>query len=224
MPRCHIRCNIITDPEKGGLKKLRPLDIKPYLAGTFHVPVKEIYAILGMSHHTLAPLRRELGLSRWPFADICRGEFRMDGVRQSWDDVEEARKSLMLDADERIIQILDVMGERALKHKHRVNLVVMARLNKAKKTKVPDAIVSLPQAATTSAPESVLPKHETTTSTPLLLPPISELLLETPKNETIANRAFAGEDFDWEGLSELLLRHLDAPAGSLFPRPEELFP
>jgi hypothetical protein len=49
-------------------------------------------------------------------------------------------------------------------------------------------------------------------------------LLETPKNETIANRAFAGEDFDWEGLSELLLRHLDAPAGSLFPRPEELFP
>jgi hypothetical protein len=212
MPRCHIRCNIITEPEKGGLKKLRPVDIKPYLPGAFHVPVKEIYEILGMSHHTLAPMRRELGLSRWPFADVCKGDFRMGGVRKSWDDVEDTRLSLMKGADERIVKILEVMGERALKHKHRINKKVHDKINKSKAAK-----------ASEKPRDEPLPVSGKDGNAAVLPLSVQELLLATPENESIANKAFAGEEYDWEGLSDLLLRHLEAPVGTLFPPPDELF-
>ena len=224
MPRCHIRCNIITDPEKGGVKKLRPVDIRPYLPGTFHVPVKEIYEILGMSHHTLAPLRRNLGLSRWPFADICKGDFSMDGVPQSWDDVENQRLSLMKDADERIVKILEVMGERALKHKRRMDEKLNEKLSKRKRP-----ASCHPRATTTTGPPPPSPDenanyygytrgHDEEAS-----PPQESPITDDNNNEVDGETLFSGDGYDWDGLSDLLLRHLDAPEGTLFLSPEEIF-
>lgn len=174
------------------------------------MPVKEIYKILGMSHHTLAPIRRELGLARWPFADICRGEFRIGGKRKSWDDVEDTRKSLMAGADDRIVKILEVMGERALKHKHLVNKVVLDRINKSKRSKEESMLSAEVASSDSSCAASAMPATE-------------ELLMESSTNEIIAEAVFSGDDMDWDGLSDLLLRHLDAPLGSLFPPADEIF-
>lgn len=124
MPRCHIRCNVITDPESSHKRRLHCTDIMPYLSCFFHVPVKVVYEVLGMSHHTMAPIRRQWSLSRWPFADVCRGYFKMKGAYVTWDDIEAKRKSMVAGADERIVKILEVMGQRALEHKHKVNMVV----------------------------------------------------------------------------------------------------
>ena len=218
MPRCHIRCNIITDPEKGGQKKLRPADIKPYLRGMFHVSVKEIYEVLGMSHHTLAPMRRDLGLSRWPFADICKGDFNMEGVRITWDDIENQRLSLMKDADERIVKILEVMGERAQKHKHRVNKKVQEIIHKSRKGKATTSALGSDEIQT-EKPDNFEPNKQD--SEPKMM--VENLVLDSTRNEIDAEQVFAGDEYDWDGLSDLILRHLDAPEGTLFPSHEEAF-
>ena len=55
------------------------------------------------------------------------------------------------------------------------------------------------------------------------MPATEELLMESSTNEIIAEAVFSGDDMDWDGLSDLLLRHLDAPLGSLFPPADEIF-
>jgi hypothetical protein len=126
MPRIHIRCNIITDPDRAGRRRLHSSDIHPYLPCFFHVPVRTVYEVLGMSHHTLAPLRKSWNLKRWPFADICRGAFALGDKPVLWDDVEDLRVKMMQmeGADERIVKILEIMGERALLYKDMVNVEV----------------------------------------------------------------------------------------------------
>jgi hypothetical protein len=42
---------------------------------TVHIPLKDVLKILNVSHHTLDPIRRAMGLSKWPFVDIVRGKF-----------------------------------------------------------------------------------------------------------------------------------------------------
>jgi hypothetical protein len=216
MPRCHIRCNIITEPEKGGRRRLRPMDIKPYLPAMFNVRVKDVYEILGMSHHTLAPLRRELGLSSWPFSEVCRGEFRMGGVLTTWSDIERLRQAMMAGADERIVKILQTVGERALKCKDLVNKVVLA-----KQEQDSNRMATAFKAAgvlTVSAPP---PPREGEKRTG----PAKTAHEEFPDNaetERIANQVFPdGSGYNWEGLSELLLRRLEAPSGTIFPESDD---
>lgn len=151
MPRIHIRCNVITDPDKAGRRRLHCTDIYPYLPAFYHVPVKVVYEVLGMSHHTLAPLRRQWNLKRWPFADICRGAFTMGGKTVLWDDVEDLRKKMMSadGVDERIVKILETMGERAASYKDKVNVEV-ARMVQEKRVEdgesAPIGCVQLPPA------------------------------------------------------------------------------
>jgi hypothetical protein len=91
-----------------------------------------------MSHHTLAPLRKSWNLKRWPFSDICRGAFALGDKPVLWDDVEDLRVKMMQGADERIVKILEIMGERALLYKDMVNVEV-ARMIRSKREKSGDA-------------------------------------------------------------------------------------
>jgi hypothetical protein len=49
--------------------------LQPFLPCFFDIPLKDVLKILNVSHHTLDPIRRAMGLSKWPFVDIVRGKF-----------------------------------------------------------------------------------------------------------------------------------------------------
>lgn len=188
MPRCHIRCNVITDPEQSAKNRLHCSDIIPYIQCFYHVPVKVVYEVLGMSHHTLAPLRRKWNLKRWPFADVCRGAFRMDGLYVTWDDIEAKRKAMMATpgVDARIVRILEVMGERAMYHKHKVNVVISRQRKEQQQATI----------------KNISEKKEALEAQP-------PALLE---------ESFISHDTEWlEDFSRLLAAELDAPPGELFP-------
>jgi hypothetical protein len=48
--------------------------LKPFLPCFFDLPLKEVLKILNVSHHTLDPIRRSMGLTKWPCVDILRGK------------------------------------------------------------------------------------------------------------------------------------------------------
>lgn len=188
MPRCHIRCNVITDPEQSAKNRLHCSDIIPYIQCFYHVPVKVVYEVLGMSHHTLAPLRRKWNLKRWPFADVCRGAFRIDGLYVTWDDIEAKRKAVMATpgVDARIVRILEVMGERAMYHKHKVNVVISRQRKEQQQATIKNISAK---------------KEEPEAQPPALL-----------------EESFISHDTEWlEDFSRLLAAELDAPPGELFP-------
>lgn len=99
------------------------------------MPVKVVYQVLGISHHTLSPMRMKHNLKRWPFADVCRGAFKVNGEYLTWYDIENYRLEMMREADPRIVKILEVMGKRAQEHKHKVN-VVLAQERKRKQNPI----------------------------------------------------------------------------------------
>jgi hypothetical protein len=66
MPRLSKKCETLT----ANMKRLQP-----FLACFFDIPLKDVLKILNVSHHTLDPIRRAMGLSKWPFVDIVRGKF-----------------------------------------------------------------------------------------------------------------------------------------------------
>lgn len=192
MPRCHIRCNVITDPNQSARNRLHCTDILPYIQCFYHVPVKVVYEVLGMSHHTLAPIRRKWNLRRWPFADICRGAFRIDGIYVTWDDIEKRRKETMAmpNIDPRIFKILEVMGERARHHKHKVNIVIARQRKEQQEAAVRNCLLK--------KQESTIPPA------PVELPLLDENIVPS--------------DAEWlESFSLLLAAELDAPPGELFP-------
>lgn len=196
MPRCHIRCNVITDPDQSAKNRLRCADILPYLQCFYHVPIKVVYEVLGMSHHTMAPLRRKWNLKRWPFADICRGAFQVDGLYVTWDDVDSKRKAMiaMPDTDPRIARILKVMGERARHHKHKVNTVIALQRKEQQRVAI---INTTPEKKETEKPQQEEPIHSNTLQ---------------------LHESAIPSDADWlEDLSRLLAAELDAPPGELFP-------
>ena len=66
MPRLSKKCETLT----ANMKRLQP-----FLPCFFDIPLKDVLKILNVSHHTLDPIRRAIGLSKWPFVDIVRGKF-----------------------------------------------------------------------------------------------------------------------------------------------------
>ena len=202
MPRIHIRCNIITDPDRAGRRRLHSSDIYPYLPCFFHVPVKTVYEVLGMSHHTLAPLRKSWNLKRWPFSDICRGAFALGDKPVLWDDVEDLRVKMMQGADERIVKILEIMGERALLYKDMVNVEV-ARMIRSKREKsggaAPIGCVQAPPPCKTDEPPPAA----------AIEPPVVESA-ETTDADRLS--AALSEDVSWlEDFSRDLQGWLDLP-------------
>jgi len=69
-------------------------------------------------------MRTKHNLKRWPFADVCRGAFKVNGEYLTWYDIDNYRLEMMRDADPRIVKILEVMGKRAQEHRHKVNEVL----------------------------------------------------------------------------------------------------
>jgi hypothetical protein len=171
----------------------------------YHVPVKVVYEVLGMSHHTLAPLRRKWNLRRWPFADICRGAFKIDGIYVTWDDIENKRKEMLAlpDIDIRIVKILDVMGERARFHKHKVNWVIAnERKQQQNETKI-----ACEQARYEKVQENGILSEQYDAP-----PPPANADQPEPADTLILT------DEEWlESFSQLLAAELDAPVGELFP-------
>lgn len=49
--------------------------LHPFLACFFDLPLKNVLQILNVSHHTLDPIRRSMGMKKWPFVDIVRGKY-----------------------------------------------------------------------------------------------------------------------------------------------------
>ena len=52
-------------------------ELTPFVPAFFDVPLKHVLEILGVSHHTLDPIRRSLNLEGWPYNDVMRGRFCM---------------------------------------------------------------------------------------------------------------------------------------------------
>lgn len=171
----------------------------------YHVPVKVVYEVLGMSHHTLAPLRRKWNLRRWPFADICRGAFKIDGVYVTWDDIENKRKEMVAlpDIDIRIVKILEVMGERARFHKHKVNWVITNERKEEQK----EISRALEQA-----------RHEKMLENGILQEDHHDVSPPANSDPPEAAETIVPTDEEWlETFSQLLAAELDAPIGELFP-------
>ena len=59
--------------ERSLSKRMRMLT--PFIPCFFDIPFKDALSILGCSHHTLDPIRREMKLERWPFTDMLRAGF-----------------------------------------------------------------------------------------------------------------------------------------------------
>lgn len=74
MPRIHKpnHCPAGTKPLTRRMQEL-----KPYMPAFFDVPLKHVLEILGVSHHTLDPIRRSLNLEGWPYNEVMRGRFCM---------------------------------------------------------------------------------------------------------------------------------------------------
>lgn len=66
MPRLSKRCETLTPK----MKRLHP-----FVACFFDLPLKNVLKILNVSHHTLDPIRRSMGMKKWPFVDIVRGKY-----------------------------------------------------------------------------------------------------------------------------------------------------
>lgn len=84
--------------------------LRPFIPCFFDVPYKIVQEILGVTHHTLDPLRRELGFDRWPYPDVKSDNFCMTS-----DEINTKRQEMMLVADERMRGILVLMQEEACK-------------------------------------------------------------------------------------------------------------
>lgn len=66
MPRLSKTCETLTP-------KMQRL--VPFVACFFDLPLKQVLQILNVSHHTLDPIRRSMGMKKWPFVDIVRGKY-----------------------------------------------------------------------------------------------------------------------------------------------------
>ena len=59
----------------------RCLLLRRFIPCFFDVPHKHVLEIVGVSHHTIDPIRRSLQLDGWPYNDVVRGKFCMSRAR-----------------------------------------------------------------------------------------------------------------------------------------------
>lgn len=80
----------------------------PFLPCFFDVPSGDVQVILSISHHTLDPMRRAVGLDKWPYLEVSRGQFCMTD-----DEIRTYRDRMMGVADDAMKKILKQMAKRA---------------------------------------------------------------------------------------------------------------
>lgn len=121
---------------------LRNAKIQQFLPCFFDVPAAEVQDILGISHHTLDPARRSVGLQKWPFVDVSRNKFCMTAA-----EISSLRAMMMTIADEEMHGILLQMSQKAeecqslLEHRRRLRVV-----NKKRHGKTPNVKKLAPRA------------------------------------------------------------------------------
>ncbi len=91
MPRLSRRCETLTPR----MKRLHP-----FVGCFFDLPLKHVLQILNVSHHTLDPIRRSMGMKKWPFVDIVRGKYCQR------EEIVALRAQMMSDADTDMQKIL----------------------------------------------------------------------------------------------------------------------
>ncbi len=91
MPRLSKRCETLTP---------RMMRLHPFVGCFFDLPLKHVLQILNVSHHTLDPIRRSMGMKKWPFVDIVRGKYCQR------DEIVALRAQMMPAADTDMQQIL----------------------------------------------------------------------------------------------------------------------
>ena len=91
MPRLSKRCDTLTP---------RMMRLHPFVGCFFDLPLKHALQILNVSHHTLDPIRRSMGMKKWPFVDIVRGKYCQR------DEIVALRAQMMPAADTDMQQIL----------------------------------------------------------------------------------------------------------------------
>lgn len=88
-------------------------ELKRYLPCFFDVPLRMALEILGLSHHTLDPIRRSLDLERWPYAELTRGKLFIKGVKWQREDIVALRTQMLPEADKEMQRVLCVAATRA---------------------------------------------------------------------------------------------------------------
>lgn len=106
MPRKQKKSKGVSKKELAEIKNAR---IHQFLPCFFDVPVAEVQEILSVSHHTIDPLRRRLGLQKWPFLEVIHDKFCM-----SAEEICELRRSMMVIADEAMQAVLKKIEEKAI--------------------------------------------------------------------------------------------------------------
>lgn len=74
--------------------------LHPFVGCFFDLPLKHVLQILNVSHHTLDPIRRSMGMKKWPFVDIVRGKYCQR------EEIVALRAQMMPDADTDMQKIL----------------------------------------------------------------------------------------------------------------------
>lgn len=80
----------------------------PFLPCFFDVPSGDVQVILSISHHTLDPMRRAVGLDKWPYLEVSRDQFCMAD-----DEIRAYRDRMTGVADDAMKKILKRMATRA---------------------------------------------------------------------------------------------------------------
>jgi len=140
-PKKRVRTRIAKRKTLDCLAKLqadRREMIRRFLPCFFDLPVSEAQELLAVSHHTLDPVRRGLGLVRWPFADVSRDRFCMSAA-----EIAELRERMIPLAEGAMQASLQKASERAKDVRQFLDLQAEIRLLHFRKKKEKDPLLQV---------------------------------------------------------------------------------
>ena len=188
---------------------LRNAKIQQFLPCFFDVPAAEVQDILGISHHTLDPARRSLGLQKWPFVDVSRNQFCMTAV-----EISSLRTKMMCIADDEMHAILVQMSQKAeeckslLEHRRRLRVVNKKQHRSGKTTitgKTPPASRGVPNEELGRLIECNMQLVQQTEETLLeQQAPPAPILDDLQLQELIDNASITNDTQFWTEISQLL--------------------
>jgi hypothetical protein len=153
-----------------------------------------VQEILKISHHTLDPVRRSLGLQKWPFMDVTRNRFCM-----SADEIAALRSSMMAVADPEMRETLLLMEDKAKECKEYSKLQARHRLlhnrwrrSRKERTEREEPIEQKPAPPKTEQLDRLITSN-------------LQLVEEGPPLETLIDNAMLPGDTEfWQEISQIL--------------------
>jgi len=167
----------------------------PFLPCFFDVPSGDVQVILSISHHTLDPMRRAVGLDKWPYLEVARGHFCMTS-----DEICAYRERMMCVADEATKQILWRMAQRA--EECRTCKRPLQPMRRAKAQQAHESRrVALDELMQQECP------------LPLTPTPLSSLLRVSTADAAVQALGPDPEQAFWNEISQIIMLDAPAPAG-----------